>query len=111
MSTYQERQELQTQYLLARGWTMREGWCAGEETEEWIDVNGDVQYVSVMPNVYDGTNIMRMMLVHEISVERLHTASYRAKTLSGCEGFGTDHTTAVMRALIVHYRKENGIES
>lgn len=111
MSTYDERQELQTLYLTARGWTKREGWCAGEDTEEWIDADGNVQYMSMMPNVYEGRGIMHLMLTHEISVERLHTASYRAKTLSGCEGFGTDHTTAVMRALIVHYRKENGIES
>lgn len=100
---------LQTQFFRARKWTWREGWCAGEECDEWIDESGSIMWASVQDYIFSPANIMMFMERHEISIEHNGKESYTAITNTGIVGHGICHRSAVLTAMINHYRKENGI--
>lgn len=98
---------LQTQYFHARKWTCREGWCAGDECDEWVDARGNIMWADVQDYIFSASNIIHFMEKHEISVENNGRESYTAVLNNGIVGHGICHRSAVLTAMINHYRKEN----
>lgn len=98
--------QLQNDYLTAKGLTPRDAWCEGDDCTEWVNHLGNVQWNSVMPEVFRDSNILRFVRKYELSLVRNMPDCYTAITPKGIHGGGTCPTSAVLRAVINHLNQE-----